>query len=253
MANHTGSLMTGAPQWYDHVTVGDFDSNSSMTQIGSTNDYYGYGASGLSDGTSHYHCGGWHNHKVDLGYGLGAFQDHILQFAYDETSTTQVDFGTLSALKSYSGTTCDHNNGYLVGAFYYGGQQNPHVTSTEIEKFSCSSGSSEVKANLSLSGGGNTTCGNGDKLVVKTIVDGSWTTHNDEFEYQFSSEALNNSYGTFSLDKARGVTSAGEEIAGVSVDSSNTQKFFKDAWESGSTAVNYGSALGQEDTLAAGG
>ena len=89
--------------------------------------------------------------------------------------------------------------------------------------------------------------------MVKTIVDGSWTTHNDEFEYQFSSEALNNSYGTFSLDKARGVTSAGEEIAGVSVDSSNTQKFFKDAWESGSTAVNYGSALGQEDTLAAGG
>ena len=58
MNSHQGSLMWGAPQWYNNIVIGDFDSNSICTDIGSMNDHYGAGFAGLSDGTDHYACGG---------------------------------------------------------------------------------------------------------------------------------------------------------------------------------------------------
>lgn len=253
MNAHQGSVMGGAPQWYNQINSGDFDSNSTLVDLGSLNGYYGGAGFGLSDGTNHYEVGGYHGHGGDLGWSASQiYHDHIIQVPYSDTSSNQIDLGTLTNTKSGGGATSDHDNGYLFGGFYYQSQSSPNVNTTEIEKFSCSSGASVVDANLSFAFTGQTTAGNGTKAVVKGYMDSTWGRHNDQSEYQFSSQSVNNSYGTFALNYCSSACSAGDEIAGVYYDGS-THKFFKDSWDSGSTAIAYGSGFPTEAPCVSGG
>ena len=256
MNSHVGYLTWTSPQWWNNIVIGDFDSNSISTDIGTLNDDYGSGASGLSEGTNHYSVGGGHGHAIDLGDGSRYVHDYILKFAYDDSSTSQVDFGTITQKKTSIGATCDHDNGYLVGGIYAGGKPSfstPTLSTTEIEKFSCSSAATGIDANMAANRAGESTAGNGDRLVSTGSYNETWTTITDIVEYQFASKAVNNSHGSIPSGKqALTACSTGDDIMGVVYENGNSY-FYRLAWESGSTAINHGANLGAAGECVAGG